>query len=626
MVNRRRGRKRAWYNLPGLLLDFYLTPKGPRLIVAVALIIFSVGGLIDRTFLTPEQITPESARFGWDEARAKVEAPRIAAQMPKFAVLDGDGNQLSGAGKNAELWRFAKLANNGLHIPTWKQESGDCVSMGWSNAIAYLQSGQIARDQRNDVLKIPFPPYAYGTSRVLVGKRQLGRGAGSIGAWAAQASLSWGVLDIGKAAELGFRYSGQLADQWGWTGPPKPATEYGSKFRIRSVAPIQSWEDARDALVHGYPVTVASNVGFNGGPYDRDGKRWLKASGNWGHQMCLIGVEDRPGREKGAYCINSWGADAHPKPLNDEPPGGFWIGWQTVQRMVGQNDSWAYSDFDGFRGEQLADWSAFKSQVEAVTQGDEVAELLARSEQPDPQPVLMEVRTMFSPTLLWICFALGVVMLVGPWLHAERARRMGGIAALLLAACLLYGSATSEAGPRRRAARQWTQQSTQTATACNCLPGVCATGQCVNCPSGQCQSEMVCGPNGCTPRKLIEKQAAAAVFNAFSATVTVKERTKARSPMDPQVWTALPIRPHVLRTYADCYATEKDFVLVIGTEHQAQIELETSNKPVAHEAKHPLIAPGSYRIFLDGGRLALLPLTKHPVAALPVSWSAFQGI
>ena len=614
---------RAWYNIPGRLLDLYLTPAGPRLLAAVGLILFATGGLIDRTFLTPDQVTPAEARFGWDEKTAKSEAPAIAAQMPKFAILDGDGNQVSGAGKNAELWRFAKLANGGRHIPTFKQESGDCVSMGWSNAIAYLQAGLIARDQRNDVLKIPFQPYCYGFSRVLVGKRQLGRGRGSVGAWAAQGSLSWGVLPTDKAHELGYTYSGQLADQWGWSGPPKSATDYGSQFRIRSVAQIRSWEDGRDALVHGYPVTIASNVGFDGPFADRDGKRWGTARGTWGHQMCLIGVEDRPSREKGAYCINSWGADAHPRPLNDEPPGGFWIPWQTVQRILSQNDSWAYSDFDGFRGEQSAEWSVFKEQVEAIPQREEVAELLARSEQPDPQPVLMEVRTMFSPLMLVVCLCLGLALLVGPWLHAERARRLRPFGALLLCACLLYGAATSEAGPRhRRAARQ---QAYQASSACSCPPGVCATGQCVNCPSGQCgQSDMICGPNGCTPRKLVEKRAAAKAAADIAAQA---------NPMDPKAWTVMPHAAHVLRTYRDCFTTERDFVLVIGSDAAAKAMLAKTAKPVAHELSHREISPGVYRIFLDAGRPAIMPLDSPSVAAaqsdpfavIPADWSVFQG-
>lgn len=549
--------KRSWWNVPGHLRDLARTADGRNQLLlygSITLIVFALGGLVDRTFFTPDQITPEDARFGWNESLAKQEAPRIAALMPKFAITDADGNVVSGAGKNAELWRFTKLVNDGKHLPTWRQESGDCVSMGWSNAIAYRQGFQIAQDQRNEVLKIPFPPYMYGISRVQIGKRQLGRQAGSIGAWAAQGSQAYGVLPVDEANTLGFKYSGKLADQWGWQGPPQQTVNIGSKFRIRTVSQVRSWEDCRDALVHGYPVTVASNVGFDGGSYDRDGKRWLRQRGNWGHQMCFIGCEDRPGRDKGCYCLNSWGVDAHPKPLNDEPPGGFWVDWQSVQRMVAQGDSWAYSDFDGFPAEGEADWSAFKTQVEANVPGEQEAELLARSEQPDPQPVLMEVRTMFPPILLWTCLIAGVLCgaIALRWKYGIKLK---GASALLLAGVMIYGAATTEAGPRRRAARyqayqanvtqqtQMTQTPAAAAAPCVCPQGACCNGACANCPAG---TGWKCGPKGCVPpasTKTIERtktrSVTAAAFEVFDP---VEASTTAPAPPAalPAVWSPMP--------------------------------------------------------------------------------------
>lgn len=549
---------RPWYNVPGHLYDLSRSADGrTRLTLygAVGLIMFALGGLVDRTFVSPEQVTPEDARFGWNESVAKEEAPRIAAMMPKFAITDADGNVVSGAGQNAELWRFTKLVNGGKHIAGWKQETGDCVSFGAARAIMVRQAFQIAHDQRNEVLKIPFPPYIYGTSRVLIGKRQLGRQPGSVGAWAAQATQAYGVLPTEHAAALGYQYSGQLADQWGLQGPPRDAITYASKFRIRTVSQVRTWEDTRDALVHGYPVTVASNVGFTGGSYDLDGKRWLRARGNWGHQMCFTGVEDRPGRTKGAYCMNSWGVDAHPKPLNDEPPGGFWVDAATVQRMVSQNDSWAYSDFDGFPSEQVADWNAFKSQIEANHQpGEQEAELLARSEQPDPQPVLMEVRSMFSLSLLWCCLVSGV-LLGSVALIAKYGGKSGRVsAALLLAAAMIYGASTDvDAGPRRRAARYQAYQAQQTyqaqaatAQACACPPGACCNGACANCPANAVNAGWKCGPNGCVPpasTRTIERVKTrtihAASFNAFPP-VEVSEAPAAEQSPEPTVWSAMP--------------------------------------------------------------------------------------
>lgn len=477
----------GWFNLVAFGLRSARDPAGRRGLFIVAAILALLGslGLVDGSWISLPELTPLNQRLdGWDEAAAKVEAPIVAAQMPKFQITDRDGNVVSGAGQNAELWKFAKVANQGLHIPTWKQQSGDCVSMGWSNAVAYRMAFQIAREQRNEILKIPFPPYMYGISRVQIGKRNI-RGAGSVGAWAAQGSQGYGVYPIDQASKDGYTYSGRLADEWGREGPPQTAIQFASKFRIRTVSQVKSWEDVRDALVHGYPVTVASNVGFNGGSYDRDGKRWLRASGRWAHQMCFVGVEDRPGREKGAYCLNSWGEDAHPRPLSDEPRGGFWVDWQTVQRMVAQGDSWAYSDFDGFQADPLADWNKFREEL--IESGAPAAVVAAEA----PEVVTVkEVRKMYAVPISLSLLGVSCLLLV-----IAVSRRCGGCpknaATLLLCLSLLGVGSTAEAGRRgqeRRAARyqtyqaQYRSQFAPTAVSQACDPATCGCVDCV-CPS-----------------------------------------------------------------------------------------------------------------------------------------------
>jgi hypothetical protein len=593
---------RWWFNLLGHAYDYLKTPAGRiqlGLYLGIGLILFACGGLLDRVVFSPLQITPASQRFGWDERSAKTEAPRIAALMPKFAITDPDGNVVSGAGKNAELWKFARMATKDqMHIPTWKQESGDCVSMGWSNAIAYRMAFQIAQEQRNEILKIPFPPYMYAISRVQIGKRQLGRGAGSVGAWAAQGSQAYGVLPVDKATDLGFLYSGSLADAWGWQGPPAEAIAFASKFRIRTVSQVRSWEDVRDALTHGYPVTVASNVGFNGQFVEGDGKRWGTAYGKWGHQMCFIGAEDRPHRNKGAYVINSWGADAHPKPLNDEPPGGFWVKWQDVQRMVQQNDSWAYSDFDGFPAEAVADWNKFKARA---SERDEQAELAA-VEQPAPEPVLMEVRQMFATSLLLCGLCLGFIVLAY-FLRVKYNQRCRGILSLMLA-CSLIGMGTSaEAEARGRSRRFAEFMPTQSACVgcASCPNGSCANG--LQCANGSCSTgvklKKPADPNaGLPPEMRMSSEAKIELASTGDVPVEVWNAFQARAQKPAvQVWNALEPSKKALRSYRDCHDTEKDFVLVVGSKDKAEMQLLRSTRPIAFEESIPGLDAGEYRVF-----------------------------
>ncbi len=612
-IDESRPQKRSWWNVPGHVYDKIWTPEGRvqiGLYAGVVMVSISTYGLIVNAF-APRDVTPEGQRFGWNEKLAKSEVPKIAASLPRFAITDTDGRPVTGAGQSAELWKFGQLANDGMHIPTWKQESGDCVSMGWSNAIAYRMAFQIAQEQRNEVLKIPFPPYMYGVSRVYIGKRQLGRGAGSVGAWAAQGSLSWGVLPADQAEELGFTYSGKLADKWGWEGPPKSATDFASRFRIRTIAQVKSWEDARDALVHGYPVTIASNVGFDGGSYDKDGKRWLRQRGNWGHQMCLIGVEDRAGRIKGAYCINSWGAEAHQKPLNGEPPGGFWMDAATVQRIVSQGDSWAYSDFDGFPAEAVANWNKFKAR--AFEQGEQSKQ--DAIEQVDSHSVQMEKQEMFAPSFVLMMLVVGVLTL-GYFLKAKYSARARSVLTLGLVIAIIGMSASADAGWRRDQRLGFVSS------------GGCANGQCTPssiCVGGNCTApgancvNGVCRPPAVAPAKKVEtfdfqvqlasnEAPVKAVWNAFESRAAVQSKP-------PQAWNAMaPSHAH-LRSYRECYDTEKDFILVVGLKEAAERQLIIAKKPVAFELSLKGVDAGQYHVYDKNGlkieSLSLGRLVSH---------------
>lgn len=405
-------RQPAWYNVPGQIYSLYRTDQGRGqllLYLSAALFALMCGAFFSRFVLSPPQVTPDEHRMGWNEELAKVEAPILAAKTPRLQITDSSGKVLDGSGQFVELYRYSKAANGGKHVPTFLQETGDCCSMGWARAMIELQGYQIIHEKRTDEeLKIPFQPYNYGYGRVQIGKRQI-RGQGSTGAFSAQAGMIGGVLTYEEAERQGYKYSGRLADQWGNNGPPKACIDFAKEFRVQSVSQVRSWEDCRDAIAYGYPVTVASNQGFQGNySYQKDGKLWLKPNGSWGHQMCFTAVEDRPGKQKGCYCQNSWGPDAHPKPLNDEPLGGFWVDYQTVHKMVAQGDSWAHSMFDGFKAKESADWNAFVAETEQSGTEDQKA-AVAAAEVPDDQPTFDEVRKSWD---LPIGCVLGVLSVV----------------------------------------------------------------------------------------------------------------------------------------------------------------------------------------------------------------------
>lgn len=287
-------------------------------------------------------------RFGWagpDNAQRALD--KIGGNFPKFFIK---AQTVATDGRRVVLWDFSRKVL-GSHIPTFFQLVGDCVAEGASNAVQYLQTMEISRLNQPERYRPIFQPYIYGVSRVLIGRGQINLNEdGSLGIWAAQGVRKYGIL---AADEPGVpAYGEDVARLWGKKGPPQNFITIGQKHLIQSVAKVNRYNLVRDAIANGYPVTVASNRGFKMQGVPNRGKLWGIPEGEWPHQMVFIGVDDDAARP-GCYCLNSWGPNAHGAPVDDAPPGGFWVDAEVVESMVAQDDSWAYSQFDGFPEQNL---------------------------------------------------------------------------------------------------------------------------------------------------------------------------------------------------------------------------------------------------------------------------------
>lgn len=240
----------------------------------------------------------------------------------------------------------------GTDPPNYPQEIGDCVSFGAKNAIEYVQFYPLANGARNVWTRV-YPPYLYGCGRVFIGNRQMGNEDGSIGAWQAGAVLKYGTIPID--APNCPAYSGSIAKTWGYNGPPQSFVPIGQEHLVKSAAAVQTWEDLLAALTNGYPVTVASNVGFDMTPRS-DG--FHHYSTHWGHQMCFVGIDDDPS-DPYACVLNSWG-DVHGD-IKDFKTGDVWpVGTLRVRKadalaMLSENDSFAYAATDLFVQQGLPD-------------------------------------------------------------------------------------------------------------------------------------------------------------------------------------------------------------------------------------------------------------------------------
>jgi hypothetical protein len=239
----------------------------------------------------------------------------------------------------------------GRDIENVAQQVGDCVSWGARNAVEYLMCSEILMLGDREKYRPVFAPYLYGTGRVQVGGGQL-RGDGSLGSWMAEAIVKYGVL---ASDEEGVpQYSGSIARQWGAPpGPPNKFLEIGKKHPVKSAARIKSWDELVTALCNGYPCTVASNQGFEMEPRS-DG--FHAPSGQWAHQMAIVGVDAEVTDEYGLI-RNSWGdVHGHLKDFNtgeDIPVGCLRVRRKTIEKMITSGEVFAFSSFEGFPEQDL---------------------------------------------------------------------------------------------------------------------------------------------------------------------------------------------------------------------------------------------------------------------------------
>lgn len=288
---------------------------------------------------------------GWVDKPKEVENVMMSLPMPLFTDVYGP---LKDTGKNKVRLLYEFVTKVAGKFETFHQTGPDCVSMGSAMAVNLLKAVEIALNgEFEEWVASTSTEDIYGGSRIQIGGGRLGNGGGSVGAWAAEYVVSYGTLLRQKYGKIDLsKYDYEKARIWGSPGygTPNELLILAKEHKIRTVSRVRNYNEARDAIYNGYPVTVASNVGFTS---TRDKNGFLVRSGSWMHQMCFGGVDDSFQRP-GLLCINSWGPDWVNGPTrHDQPLGSFWVDADTVDIMLAQNDSWVYSNFNGYEPQEL---------------------------------------------------------------------------------------------------------------------------------------------------------------------------------------------------------------------------------------------------------------------------------
>ncbi len=286
---------------------------------------------------------------GW--IHSPEEVGRQLATMPHPLFFQA-APQLSGSGSNKTtlLYKAFKDVNKGAYIDYPAQVIGDCVSHGFGHGVDLLEAVQIAVGHKAEAFHQTATEAVYGLARVDVGGERGSYSDGAVGAWAAKAVSTIGTVD----RDLVGPYDGRRAKEWGARGLPADVKAKASQHKVKSVSLVTTYEELEDALANGYPVPVCSNQGFT---LSRDEDGFCRPKGTWGHCMLIVGV--RADSRPGACIFQSWGPEMPTGPLAlDQPPNSFWAGRDVVASMLGMQDSWALSQFDGYPGQAIPDrWS-----------------------------------------------------------------------------------------------------------------------------------------------------------------------------------------------------------------------------------------------------------------------------
>lgn len=312
---------------------------------------------------------PEPNGFGYVPDPEGVRAFLADLPEPYFAQAGADAMRQA-RHQDTFLYRQmdrAHRARYGRPFVVGRQGIGDCVSWGAMHAVYCAEAVDW------DTGKIPEPPMLpaseaiYGGARVEARGRD-GSGKSPIGGWsdgatgwgAARWLRDWGVVYRDSVLGHDLRaYSAQRAKDWGAYGNGGQGDDgkldaHAKRHPCKHVVAVKTWDELVAAVTSGYPVTIASSVGFNSGNRDKDG--FCTASGTWMHQMCVIGVrfQEHGSPRDGALVLNSWGNYVGGgKFPPDQPDGSFWASKQAIQSILSQGDSYAIGSVDGFKFREI---------------------------------------------------------------------------------------------------------------------------------------------------------------------------------------------------------------------------------------------------------------------------------
>jgi hypothetical protein len=311
--------------------------------------------------MDPPRVEPQ----GWvPESRDDLQV--WTNQQRKFQVVSRAGQPVwqDNSKANVRLWALQDLVFQ-PPPPNGPQLTGDCTSWASTDAVEKTQAAQCVA--RGGKWRRLFPPFSYGVGRVEIWQKEIiGRmpAEGCSVAAIARGMQEFGLLaweDARDPSGRPYEYNGRLADDWGRNGPPRHLYAIAAKNKIQTIAPVRSAAEARDAIANGYGIACGSD--FTAGNFRVvDGRlvadnialrlRWDQ---RWHHALSIDGYDGTAPSGAMFHIQNSWHPTSHPAPVDGTPVCAFWVYATSVEYIISQKDTIAFSRFESFeaQNEQL---------------------------------------------------------------------------------------------------------------------------------------------------------------------------------------------------------------------------------------------------------------------------------
>jgi hypothetical protein len=289
---------------------------------------------------------------GWLESKVSDAVTQLNKSPFHYQSLPIQGNPPPEKGRIALYDLSRKVL--GKDVDNVIQLIGDCVGVSSEHCCEYVQFASILNGTL-DEFKYIFPPYNYGISRCQIGNEWGSYQDGSVAAWTAAGVVQFGCVT--KDANGVPAYTASVARDYGAKGPPQSMIDMGKIHLIKSTAAIKTKDDLIASLWNGYPVQMASSIGYSMTADSPTG--FMIQNATWNHSMTVIAVTyGMPGIPDHGIILNNWG-DCHGQLVDlvdntiQLPVGVIRAHLDDIMKAISAGDTFAYSDLDGFPAKPL---------------------------------------------------------------------------------------------------------------------------------------------------------------------------------------------------------------------------------------------------------------------------------